>query len=339
MAAGADQFLRPGAGRPRARGGSLLVRRPVHAPALIEAQGKALARRFLRADALLAFGPGDMARGRAVAGLAADADLAPPGRVNVPGRVVVLLQIGRMAPGALVIPVLIDARPMQGVARRELAAGVKIEPSLAALLFGPRIPGDPEGLQPPARQFDQILLERIKPESEFDLEIGELAVRPVGSNEIFAVAFEERGFDIALAEAGVVEIAQDIRRIGDLHRGGVVGFAPVLELAAVAGCAGRRADETRRVLRARRDGTEDEQQEREEKRRHANPEKGAFNRREGDSFILFRLRTLSPCRFPARYVKSAIVAKTAGFRPPPQVFPDATCLQLSSNFGPPRITT
>ena len=273
MAAGADQFFRPGAGRLRAGGGSLRIRRPGHALALVEALGKALAFRLVRAHALVVFGPGDMARGRAVAGLAADADFAPMRGVNAFCRVVVLSQVGRMAPGALVVPVLIDAGPMQGIARRELAAGMKIEPFLAALVFGPGIPGDPEGLQAPAGQFDQILLERIKPERELDLEIGALAVRAVGGNEIPAVATKKAGFHLAVAEMGVVEIAKHIGALGDLHRAGVMRFAPILILAAVAGRAIFRTDERRRLLRARRDETEDEQQEREKKGRHAIPQK------------------------------------------------------------------
>ena len=66
-----------------------------------------------------------------------------------------------------------------------------MEPALPALILGPRIPGDAERLQPAVREGDQILLQRIDAEGVADLEVVELAVRPVGGDEELAVAPEE----------------------------------------------------------------------------------------------------------------------------------------------------
>ena len=80
---------------------------------------------------------------------------------------------------------------MQFVAEVELLVRVLAEPALPALLLRPRVPGDRERLQAPARQFDQVLLQRIDAEGVLDLEVGELAVGSVGANEELAVAPEE----------------------------------------------------------------------------------------------------------------------------------------------------
>ncbi len=49
----------------------------------------------------------------------------------------------------------------------------------------------PERLQPSAGKLDQVLLQRRDAERVLDLEVGELAVGPVGAHEVSAVALEE----------------------------------------------------------------------------------------------------------------------------------------------------
>src|SRR5688572_5668633 len=69
-------------------------------------------------------------RSRAVASLATDADLAPGRGIGVRARVVVLLQVGRMAIGAHVVPVLLPFRPVQLVAVIDPFIRVQVEPAL-----------------------------------------------------------------------------------------------------------------------------------------------------------------------------------------------------------------
>jgi hypothetical protein len=86
--------------------------------------------------------PVDMQGTLAVAGLAGDIDFAVGRLVGVAGRSVTLLQIGRMAFGALQRPVLVAAGPVQRILVIDLLALLKMEPALATLILRPRIPGD-----------------------------------------------------------------------------------------------------------------------------------------------------------------------------------------------------
>jgi hypothetical protein len=117
-----------------------------------------------------------------------------------------------------------------------------VEPALAALVRRARVPGDAERLQPPAREADQVLLQRRPAEGVGDGITRGLAVRAVGVDpEFVAVTVEARG-DAVGGEFGVVEVAEDVlrRRLG--HGQVVVGALPGGELGGVAGAAARAAD-------------------------------------------------------------------------------------------------
>src|SRR5262249_42865636 len=96
--------------------------------------------------ALAALCPGDVPRRWSVAGLAPDIDIAPVGIETTRIRVVVLLQVGRVALGALVVPVLCRVRPVQHVAMIDLLVWIEMKPALPALLLRARIPRDAERL-------------------------------------------------------------------------------------------------------------------------------------------------------------------------------------------------
>jgi hypothetical protein len=123
--------------------------------------------------------------------LAAHVEIGPACRIRIGGKVVVFLQISGVAVGALVVPGLVADGPVQWIAGLELLAGVELEPSLAALLFWPAVPGNAERLQPPAGKPDQILLQRIDAESVGDRIVVQCAVRAIGADhELFAIAVE-----------------------------------------------------------------------------------------------------------------------------------------------------
>src|SRR6266853_6342294 len=94
-----------------------------------------------------------------VTGLAGHVDVGPARRIGVGGEIVVLLQIGRMAIGALVIPGLVAAGPVQPIARRQFAVRIEVEPVLSALLFRATIPGDAERLITTPGKGNQVLLQ------------------------------------------------------------------------------------------------------------------------------------------------------------------------------------
>jgi hypothetical protein len=117
-----------------------------------------------------------------------------------------------------------------------------MEPALSALLLGPAIPGDRQGLQPSVREFDEVLLQRIDPEGVFHLERGELAVGAIGLDEEFPILAEEPGVHAVIVKARVEEIAKH-RFVGRvLHGEFVLRAVPELRLHRMALSAGLAAD-------------------------------------------------------------------------------------------------
>ena len=148
-----------------------------------------------------------------------------------------------MALGALEVPRLLAARPVKRARGAQRFVGVEVEPALTALRPGPRVPCQAEGLEPTPGERDEVLLEGIDAEGVGDLELAELAVRPVGADEELPVAAEERRGDTPVADPSLVEVAED-RLIGrGLDRAGVVRGAVGLGLLGVAAGALRAADE------------------------------------------------------------------------------------------------
>jgi len=84
-------------------------------------------------------------------------------------------------------------------------------------------------LQAPARELDQVLLQRLDAESVRDPILVQLAVRAVGADIVRAVLPEERGGDLVIGEGGVVEVAEDVAGLGGLH-GAIVVRALVLDV-------------------------------------------------------------------------------------------------------------
>ena len=163
-----------------------------------------------------------------MAGLAGDVDRGVRGG-EAPGlRVVVLAHAGGVALRAHVVPVLAGTRPVQLVGMGHVLARVQVEPALPALRARPRVPGDGERLQAPARQLQQVLLELRGAERVLDLVVGESAVGAVGAHHELAVASGEGRRDSGVGEARIVEVAGH-RRLGRrLHGQIVMGAAPAL---------------------------------------------------------------------------------------------------------------
>ena len=94
----------------------------------------------------------------AVACLARNVDLRPGGVVLPSGKVEVLLQVGRVALGAHVVPVLVWAGPMERVVGGDFFVRIEVKPPLAAVLRRPAVPRDAQCLAPAVREFDEVLL-------------------------------------------------------------------------------------------------------------------------------------------------------------------------------------
>jgi hypothetical protein len=172
-----------------------------------------------------------------------------------------------MACRALQVPVLRRARPVQLVVVGDVLAGVEVEPALAAFGLRPRIPSDRERLHAPARELDQVLLQRVDAERVLDLVVGEPAVRTVGAHHERAVATEEARDNGSVRERRVVKIPEHGRVRRRLHRLLVVRTAPGLGFRRMARDARRAAHERRgRRGALRKAGTASGEQRREHER-------------------------------------------------------------------------
>ena len=247
VTAGADVELRRGPGGPRPLGDAALAvlhgPRPIAPPEPHDETGGAGGR--AGRPGRPRFGPGDMGRAGPVALLAGHGQLGPGRGVAVRGLVVPFPEIRRVALGALEVPRLLTARPVKRVRGAQRHVRVEMEPPLPALGARPRVPGQPERLEPAAGQRHEVLLQGVDAEGVGDLELGGLAVGAVGPNEELAVAAEERRRDAPVRDARLVEVAEDRLVRGGLHRAGVIGAAVGLRLLGVAAGALRAADERR----------------------------------------------------------------------------------------------
>jgi hypothetical protein len=111
------------------------------------------------------------------------------------------VEIGGVALGALVVPGLVKARPVERSAGRELLLRVEVEPALPADVLRPTVPGKAQSLVAPAGKGDEVLLERGHPKGIGHCVVVELPVRPLGAHEELAVAPEERRRDVAFPKS------------------------------------------------------------------------------------------------------------------------------------------
>jgi hypothetical protein len=189
-------------------------------------------------------GPGHVRRARAVAGLAADAQLAPPAGEAVRLRVVAELEVGDVALHTHVVGRLQVAGPVERVAGLQRFVGEQVEPALAPRLRGARVPGPGKRAQAAALCLDQILLQRVDAEGVGQGEHGLLAVGAAHDRFIALAGATKHGTLAAVLELHP-QLGQHGHGCGRLHGAGVIRRLPGQRLGFVAGRATRRAHERR----------------------------------------------------------------------------------------------
>lgn len=140
--------------------------------------------------------------------------------------IVILVQVCRVTLRALVVPYLINTRPVHGVTRFERLIWIQMEPALPALMLWTCIPGDSQHLKSATGKLDQVLLEWRDAEGVLDLVVTWPSIRPLGIDEKFRLALEETRGYAQVGEARLVEIAQHRPLIRFLHSQIVVGTLP-----------------------------------------------------------------------------------------------------------------
>jgi len=182
-------------------------------------------------------GPSFVARARAVASFARNIEFKPLGVVGIGGRVVLALQISRMTFGAHEIPRLKSCRPVKEVVGWHLLVWVEMEPSLATVCLGSRIPNHVQGLQTAVGKADQVLFEGRVAKNEGDGKIGQSAVWSICAHFVSAVVNAECGCDVEVCEDCIVKIGRYGFCAGHLHGQIVVGSSPLVSFFGVTASA------------------------------------------------------------------------------------------------------
>src|SRR6478609_6546637 len=181
-----------------------------------------------------------------MAGLASDIELRKRGTEDVRGRVVTLLEIGRVAIRAGKVPILRRARPMQLVRGDQALTGIQAEVTLPPLGLGSSIPSHRQRLQPSPARIDQVLLQRLKTKRVRDAPLARLTVGPWGRDEVSLSVAAEGGGDPIVSKCFTGKRRLDAVRTGDLNGAVVIGAAMSLGLALVTARAHLRSHVRRR---------------------------------------------------------------------------------------------
>ena len=177
-----------------------------------------------------------------MARLAGDIEFRPRRLIPVAVQSVMLLEIGGVALGALVVPGLVDTRPVERIAGRQPLLRIEMEPALPTLVLRPAIPGDAQRLIAPAGKGNKVLLERCYTKGVGDFVVVELPVRPVRAHEELAVAPKERRRDVPVGEGHVIEVPAHGLLVRDLHGQVVMRAVPASVLLRMACAADSAAD-------------------------------------------------------------------------------------------------
>ena len=156
---------------------------------------------------------------------------------------------------------------MQRIARRQLALGVKIEPALAALIGRAGIHATPKACSRPPGSSIRYCCSGVSPKVYLISKSAKPPSGPSVRTKNLPSRRKKIDFDVALAKMRVLEIAENRLVVRDLHRAGVMRFAPGVVFAPVAGGAALRADELRLCLRASRRAPEKGQQDEEREKK------------------------------------------------------------------------
>jgi len=107
---------------------------------------------------------------------------------------------------------------------------IEVEPALTTQLLVPRVPRQPEALEPAARKLNQVLLQGVPAEGVADGIIPQLAVGAVRMHHEASVAAKEARAYAVGQELRVLEVAEDGIGARLPHRQVVVGPLPELVL-------------------------------------------------------------------------------------------------------------
>ena len=173
-----------------------------------------------------------MVQSRIMASGATHGHVLPLGVVSVFHRVVVTLQPGGMAIGALVVPVLVNAGPVHGIAGPALPRFIQPEPALTAVGLAAGIPGNVESLKAAIANINQVLLQRVNPEGVADGPLAFFVTLPGVNNEL-PVFLQELNGEVWIFITGTREVSRYRLRRGFSHGNRMLGAGPLCNFAGM----------------------------------------------------------------------------------------------------------
>ena len=162
-------------------------------------------------------------------------------------------EIGRVTLRTLKVPGTRRPRPVQGIARRDLVAWVKVEPTLTPLAPTAGVPGEACGLQASSGKGNEILLQGIDAKGVRDLEIMDGPVRSLRREPEATLAPKNTRVNVGTRTSVAREVPEHGRLRSGLHGQRVVGCVPAREFFGVAATAGLRTHKCGGLGRRRRD--------------------------------------------------------------------------------------
>jgi hypothetical protein len=131
------------------------------------------------------------------------------------------MQVGGVAFGTHVIPVLGNPGPVKHIIGRDPFIPVNVEPKLSALLGRAGIPAYGQALVPSSWKFYQVLLQGPHPKHIIDLVVLHAPIRPFRMYHEFPIGTVKPRCDTEMGESNIVEISQH-RFFGGCIHGHVV---------------------------------------------------------------------------------------------------------------------
>jgi hypothetical protein len=160
------------------------------------------------ASSLYFFSPVDMFRSGSVTGFTTYINFRPGSMVGLFTVGIVFSQVGGVALGTHVIPVLRDPGPVKYIIRRNAFVLINMKPALPSFTGGTGIPTQGKALVPSPWKGNQVLLQWPYAKHIGNLIIGHLAIRSFGMNHKSTFRPVKPGSYAKMCETDIIEITQ-----------------------------------------------------------------------------------------------------------------------------------
>ena len=149
-------------------------------------------------------------------------------------RIEFLAEVGRVAVGAHVVPVLHGTSPKEWVVGLDVLVGINVIPAFAF-----DVPTSGQDLHPSIRELNEILLQRFPTEGVLHLKNLHVALLVFRFHHVLVIFPEKTRDDTVTLEGRIVEIATHGFRGGQLHGMKVMRTLPLLVLLRMTLNTGR----------------------------------------------------------------------------------------------------